>query len=30
MNKNSTEKTVWWVAFGVITLGIVIMLGAWN
>ncbi|GAA3862056.1 hypothetical protein GCM10022381_02880 [Leifsonia kafniensis] len=26
----TTEKTLWWVAFGVLTLGIVGMLGAWN
>ena len=26
----STEKVVWWVVFGVLTLGIIGMLGAWN
>ncbi len=25
-----TEKTWWWVAFGVLTLSILVMLGAWN
>lgn len=26
----SPEKTAWWVVFGVLTLSIVLMLGAWN
>lgn len=26
----STEKVVWWVVFGALTLGIIGMLGAWN
>jgi hypothetical protein len=26
----NAEKTAWWVTFGVLALGIVLMLGAWN
>lgn len=26
----STEKVVWWVVFGVLTLGILGMVGLWN
>jgi hypothetical protein len=26
----STEKTWWWIAFGVLTLAILLMLGLWN
>lgn len=24
------EKTAWWIVFGVLVLGIFVMLGAWN
>lgn len=24
------EKTAWWIAFGVLALSILVMLGAWN
>ena len=29
-NRLSVERTVWWVAFGVVLVAAVAMLGAWN